>query len=442
MAGFLFNGLMKGAVMTLKELQEKRGKLVHEAREALEAIKANTDDARAAELEARHDTIMGEFDKVEAMIERERKVAEAEARAAEAEEEARASRRPPMGQGVTRGQDNPGEGVTYRSAFYKMLAVRGEMSELSAEERAALRSGAQEVRIQTAGTTTAGGFTVPTELANEIIMAMAAFGPMYDPGVAREIVTSGGGLITIPTVNDTAVTAVAHTEGTALTDDGGKDVTFGQKQLNAYVFDTEFVKWSMELSQDSIFNMETLLGQLLGERLGRIANAQLTTGTGSDAPHGIATAATAGKVATSTTAITWDEIMDLEHSVDPAYRGGPQVRYMFHDTTLAAARKLKDGNGNYLWQMGNVQQGVPGTLLGYRYYINQAMASIPASASASRVMIFGDIGKYYVRKVGAPLIGAIQDKDFWPGFGVAGYIRFDGELADTAAVKHMITAAS
>ncbi|MEP0239023.1 MAG: phage major capsid protein, partial [Marinomonas sp.] len=96
---------------------------------------------------------------------------------------------------------------------------------------------------------------------------------------------------------------------------------------------------------------------------------------------------------------------------------------------------------NYLWQAGNVQGGIAPTLNGYSYSINQAMASL-SDGAASKVMLFGDLQKYIVRKVGAPLIGAISDKDFWPGFGVAGYIRFDGELSDTAAVKHLITAAS
>jgi len=132
--------------------------------------------------------------------------------------------------------------------------------------------------------------------------------------------------------------------------------------------------------------------------------------------------------------------MDFEHSVDPAYRMGPKVRYMFNDSTLAAARKLKDGNGNYLWQMGDVKSGTPGTFNGRAYSINQAVAGLGDGVS-SKVMLFGDFGKYYVRKVGSPLIGAIQDKDFWPGFGIAGYIRFDGEFADTAAVKHLALAA-
>ena len=151
------------------------------------------------------------------------------------------------------------------------------------------------------------------------------------------------------------------------------------------------------------------------------------------------TASTAGKVAAGVAAITSDEIIDLIHSVDPAYRMSPRTAFMLNDQTLAAVRKLKDGDGNYLWQMGNIQNGVPQSLLGYSVRINQAMDSLAAS---KKVMLFGDFGKYFVRKVGQPLIGAIQDKDFWPGFGVAGYIRFDGELSDAAAVKHLITAAS
>ena len=110
---------------------------------------------------------------------------------------------------------------------------------------------------------------------------------------------------------------------------------------------------------------------------------------------------------------------------------------MLNDATLLKLRKLKNGEGVYIWQMGNVQAGVPPSLNGRAYSINQAM---PASTSGLKAIVFGDFGKYYVRKVGAPMIGAIQDKDFWPGFGIAGYIRFDGELADTAAVKHLIMA--
>lgn len=131
-----------------------------------------------------------------------------------------------------------------------------------------------------------------------------------------------------------------------------------------------------------------------------------------------------------------DELLDLIHSIDPAYRGSPKVRFMFNDTTFAAIRKLKDGDGQYLWQP-STQVGQPDRLLGYAYSVNQAMAGL---ATGQKSVLFGDFGKYIVRKVGSPLIGAIQDKDFWPGFGIAGYIRLDGELTDTAAVKHILMA--
>lgn len=420
--------------MSLADLQEKRGRLVTEARAALEEIKSNTDESRAAELEQRHDAIMAEFDQVEANIAREERVAAAEARAAEARER----NRPHQPDSEARGQDQ-GETVEYRTAFAKALC--GPLEDLTAEERAVLQQGRAEFRAQTAGTTTAGGFTVPTELANQIIKSMLAYGPMYDPGVTTEMVTASGNPIKIPTVDDTAVTAEKHTEATALTDDGGKDVTFGQKSLDAYAYDTEFVRWSWELDQDSIFNMEALLGQLLGERLGRIANRELTIGDGTGDPNGIVTASSLGVTTASATAVTADELLDLIHSVDPAYRIGPKVGFMFNDSTLKAIRKLKDGQGNFLWQMGDVQKGVPGSLLGYNYHINQAMGSIPAAAAATRVALFGDFGKYFVRKVGSPVIGVLRER-FWPDMGIAGLIRFDGELGDTAAVKHMITKAT
>jgi HK97 family phage major capsid protein len=429
--------------MTLTELQEKRGRLVTQARDALEEIKKNTDEARAGELEARHDAIMSDFDKLEKQIDREQRQSDLERQITEAAEAEARQRRESRRPGADAGEVRQGGDVDYRTAFHEYLKAQGQRGEMSAEARAVLDRGFTQIESRAQTTTAAaGGYTVPQELANILVQSMLAWGPMYDPGVTTELVTAGGGKITMPTVNDTTTPVVVHTQGTTLTDDGGSDVTFGEKQLDAFAFNTEWLRVSKELVDDSAFAMETILGNLLGERLGRRANLELTTGTGSSAPNGIVTASTLGKTAAGTTAITADEIIDLLHSVNPAYRMGPRVRFMFNDSTLAAIRKLKDGQGNYLWQMGNVQAGVPGTLLGYNYSINQAMASIPASASASRVMVFGDFSKYYVRKVGQPLIGAIQDKDFWPGFGIAGYIRFDGELADTAAVKHLITAAS
>ncbi|HXH52543.1 MAG TPA: phage major capsid protein [Sphingomicrobium sp.] len=424
--------------MTLREMQEKREKLVAAARAALEEIRSNTDEARATELEQRHDTIMSEFDQLEKDIAREERVARIEREATERREKQR-----PIGEdGETRGQDEGEAALTYRDAFYTMLANGGDPSALTAEQRDVLRSGSvemtPELRAQLAGSNAAGGYTVPTELADFIIKSMKAWGPMYDGDIVTDVTTSAGNPIRIPTVDDTANEADARDEADDMVDDGSGDVVFGQKALDAYVFATPFIRFSFELAQDSAFSIEPLLGGLIGERLGRRANRRCTTGTGINQPNGIVTASSHGKTAAATAAVTWDELLELEHSVDPAYRVSPKCAYMFNDNTLLDLRKLKDGEERYVWQAGNVQQGVPPTLNGRRYHINQHMDSL---AAAKRIMIFGDLGKYYVRKVGAPMIGVLRER-FWPDLGIAGLIRFDGELGDTAAVKHLITAAA
>ena len=409
-------------------LRSQMANIATEARAKLAEVTNETPEARADEIEREFDAMMVDHDKLGARAERMEK-ADAAIRSANAVD---VSKRPEFEARQAPAVD-AGEAVSYRQAFYSMIA-NGGIDGLDSEVRNVLRQ--SEVRTQTAGTTTAGGFTVPTELASFIDKAMAASGPMYDSNLFTVLNTTGGNTFNIPTVDDTAVTPVAHTEGTQPTDDGGKDVTFGQKQLGAFAFDTEWVRWSYELANDSILNVEALLGELLGERLGRIANSKLTTGSGSSDVEGIVTNSGLGKTAAATAAITADEIIDLIHSVDPQYRASASTAIMMNDSTLAAVRKLKDGNGNYLWQMGNYQAGVPQNLLGYNVVVNQAMDSL---ATAKKVMLFGDMSKYYVRKVGGPSLFVARER-FAPDYGILGYARFDGVLANTGAVKHLITA--
>lgn len=423
---------------TIKELREQAANAVTEARSMLDAIDDKSSPEQRTEAEQAVDKALDEAKDLEARAERMEKLDAAEKRArdlADAEErKAREEKRP----SYEAASSEDGE-VDYRTAFHAWLRSKAEDGEpLTAEHRQVLRAGFGKVELRAQTTVnSAGGYSIPEQMMTEITRSMLAFGPMYDPGVTREIVTSGGNAMPWPTVDDTASTAGTHTEGATLTDDGGKDVVFGTKQLDAFAFDTEWLRISKELMDDSFLAVEALIGSLLGERLGRIANLQLTTGSGSGAPNGIVTASTVGETAASATAITFDEIIDLEHSVDPAYRSAPGVAYMMNDSTLQAVRKIKDGDGNYLWQAGNVVAGIPGTINGRRYVINQ---QVPSIATGNRVMLFGDMQKYFVRKVGQPLIGAISDKDFWPGVGVAGYIRFDGELSDGAAIKHLVMA--
>jgi HK97 family phage major capsid protein len=110
---------------------------------------------------------------------------------------------------------------------------------------------------------------------------------------------------------------------------------------------------------------------------------------------------------------------------------------MFNDKTLKALRKLKNADGDYIWSKGDVTRGVAPTLLDRPYRINQVMPDIGAAA---KPMLFGDFSKYYVRKVGGPVLGVMRER-FWPNLGIAGLIRFDGELADPRAVKHLANAA-
>lgn len=418
--------------MSLTALQEQRGRLVTQAREALDEIKTNTDEARAAELEARHDAIMADFDKVEKNIEREQRLAAAEARA----EELRAANRPNMGGGEAAGADEV-QAPEYREAFIELARNGFDVQALSQEARAVIKAGVTKIEGRAQSTTAgAGGYTVPTELAAVVDKTMKAWGPMYDEAICTVINTAGGNPLDFPKTDDTAVAVAQHSEAAAMTDDGGVDATFTKMSLGAFAYDTEWVQISMELLQDSAINVEQFIGELLGERLARRVNSELTVGDGTGDPLGIVAASSLGKTAAGTSAFTADELIDLLHSVDPAYRSSPKARWQFNDTTLSAIRKLKDGSGMYIWSMGDIREGEPGRLLGYNYSVNQAVVS---AATGTKPIIFGDHSKYYVRKVGSPVIG-VRREYYWPNIGMAGIIRLDGDLIQTGAVKHLIMA--
>lgn len=419
------------------ELREQMAQLATQARTKLDEIDDKTESARAKEIEQEFDRIMEKHDSIGERVERMERIKAAEDRAKAAEERGD-PRRPNQGDGddASDKRNTP----EYKEVFEK--AVRYGVSALDDEEREIMMEGRasvpSEVRAQSVGTESAGGYTVPEEFSGEIDRAMAAWGPMWNGNIVRELNTSNGRVIKWPTIDDTANTGRIKAENAAVDDDGTDDATFGEKQLDAYVYDTGMVKMPIELLQDSAFNIEGLLDDLFGERLGRLANSVLTTGTGSSQPNGIVTASALGKTAASATAITADELIDLVHSVDPAYRSSPRCRFQFNDTTLAAIRKLKDGQGNYLWQMGDVRSAEPSMILGHPYSINQAMASI---ATGNKSVLFGDHSKFIVRKVLGFQVITLRER-YAENFqiGMVGFKRFDSELINTAAIKHLIQA--
>tara|TARA_A100001201_G_C4095729_1_gene203685 strand:+ start:3585 stop:4904 length:1320 start_codon:yes stop_codon:yes gene_type:complete len=433
----------------LIEIREKQSQIMAEARTILDNVDNDTPEART-EAESKFDAAMVDFDNLEAeagRLEAEQTRNNQLQSARERLESADQSRIPGnRSSAESRDVDpDPDAAQWTEDLAFRTFALHGA-SALPPEARALLRTGFNprghvnqnlpaEIRTLVAGTGSAGGFTIPEGFQAELEKAMLAFGPMLNPAVTRELVTPSGNKIPWPTVDDTGNTGEFHAEGSAVTDDGGADPVFGQRELDAFVYDSEIVKASIELLSDTFMNMEGVLGELLGERLGRIGNAVLTTGTGSGQPNGIVTAASVGVTAASATAVTFDEIIDLIHSVDPAYRQAPTLRFMFNDTTLGVLRKIKDGDGNYLWQQADARAGEPASIFGYAYTVNQAM---PAMTTGLDSILFGDMNKYVVRKVEGTTVFRFGEKYMNElEIGFMAYNRFDGELINTGAVRKL-----
>ncbi len=285
---------------------------------------------------------------------------------------------------------------------------------------------------------TSGGYTKDQMLVNSLELAMLAFGGMAQ--VASVIRTSTGEPMRWPTADDTDNTGAQIGENTS--HDSGSDPTFGSVVWNAYTFSSKIVKVPNELLQDSHFSLPTELGKMLGERLGRIKNTKYTVGTGAGTAKGITLCATAGVSAASATAIAFDELIDLEHSLDPSRRGMPGVGYMFHDSILKALRKLKDGEGRYLWQAG-ANSGAPDTLNTYPYTVNQDMAS--AIAASAITVLFGDMSAYKIREVGQVVLRRLDERFADTNqTGFLALVRGDGNLLDAGdgPVRKLTQAAS
>ncbi|MFZ5829813.1 MAG: phage major capsid protein [Planctomycetota bacterium] len=278
-----------------------------------------------------------------------------------------------------------------------------------------------DVNVNT--TVATGGYTIPEGFVNSLEVSMLAFGGPRQ--VATILRTSGGGDLPWPTATDTANKGALLTEETTVGDSVAP--TFGQIEFKAYKFSSKLVKVSAEILQDSAFDLANELGRMLGERLGRIEADYFTTGTGNDQPQGI-TAAAAGKTTASATAVTADELMDMVHSVDPAYRGMPGVGWMMHDSILLAIRKLKDGEGRYIWQSG-MQSAEPDRLLNYPITINQSMAS--TLAATNKVAVFGALRKFVIRDAGTirlrRLVERYADTD---QEGFVAFTRSDSRILD------------
>lgn len=306
-----------------------------------------------------------------------------------------------------------------------------ERCENSAELRQSLDSW-YERRALSAITAATGGALVPASFIRQCEINMLAFGGMLQACTIQR--TASGELMTIPTADDTSNTGAMIGENTSV--GATADPSFGGVQWTAYKFHSKSVLVPHELLEDAAFDVAGFLAEALPERIARKQNTMFTVGTGANQPKGAVTCAGSGRTATSATAISYDDVIYLEHSIDPAYR--PGCEFMAHDNIVLALRLLKDANNRYLWTYG-VDAGQPDKLDGKRLTINQDMDS--TMASGKKTLLYGRFDKYIVRQAGLArfyrLTERYRDTD-QDGFMM--FQRADGNLlqAGTGVLKYLV----
>lgn len=320
----------------------------------------------------------------------------------------------------------------YERAFDSYL--RRGAADMNNEQRSVLARGftpfgGGEYRDLSVGTNSAGGYTVPPGFAQKITDALKMYGGML--GVANVIRTDSGQSLQWPTADDTGNVGAIVSENNAVTT---QDITFGAKTLSSYMYSSKMVKVSFQLLNDSAFDLGAWLPTKFAQRIGRAINAHFTNGTGGGTqPTGLVPNLSVGKTGTTgqTLTVIIDDLIDLIHSVDPAYRAN--ARFMMADSSIKVVRKIKDTTGVPIWQPG-LQQGQPDTLLGYGVTVNQDM---PVMAANAKSIAFGDFNAAYViREVQGVQVLRLNER-FADALqvGFLSFARYDGNVDDASAAK-------
>jgi HK97 family phage major capsid protein len=235
------------------------------------------------------------------------------------------------------------------------------------------------------GTDSEGGYLVPDEFERTLVEAL------QEENIFRtmaKIIQTASGDRKIPVVASKGTASWVDEEG-AIPE---SDDAFGQVSIGAYKLAT-MIKVSEELLNDSVFNLESYIAREFARRIGAKEEESFFIGDGTGKPTGIFNStggAELGVTAASATAITVDEIMDLFYSLKSPYR--KNAVFVMNDSTVKAIRKLKDGNGQYLWQP-SITAGQPDTILNRPV---KTSAYVPAIAAGAKTIAFGDFGYYWV----------------------------------------------
>lgn len=270
--------------------------------------------------------------------------------------------------------------------------------------------------VMSEGVDADGGFLVPEEFEHQIVTGLEAANVIRS--IAKTITTSAERKIPIAATHSTAQWTPENSSYTE------SNPTFAQKTIDAFKL-TDLVKVSVELLQDSVFDLEDYIANEFARAFGVSEEEAFCIGTGSGQPTGIFTTngGTVGVTAGSATAITVDNLIDLIYALKSPYRRN--AVFLMRDVTVSALRKLKDNNGAYLWQP-SVQAGQPDRLLGYPLYTSPYA---PAVAAGDLPIAFGDFSNYWI----ADRMGRTVQRlnELYAGNGQVGFLateRVDGKV--------------
>lgn len=288
---------------------------------------------------------------------------------------------------------------------------------------------APERRDLVKGTATAGGNTVPTTFYGRLVEHMVEVSGVLAAGPTL-LETASGESIEVPTTTAFS-TAALTAEAVAIAE---SDPAFAKRTLGAYKYGAT-IQVSRELIDDTAVDLLGFIAAQAGRAVGNALGAALVTGSGSSQPAGVATQATAGKTGAATTPTT-DDLIDLMYSVISPYRASSSCRWMFRDATAAHLRKLKDANGQYLWQPSLVL-GQPDMLLGKPVATDPNVAAADNSAKS---VLFGDFAAYWVRLAGGVRFERSDDFAFSSDLVTFKVVaRADGMTVDqTGAIKAFV----
>lgn len=419
----------------LAQLREARDVKAREANALNDKYPA--DQRMTAEDASKLDALLGEVEAIDTEIARSMKVAAMSAPApGSADEAARAL------EAATR---TPGQHGNVEENKALKAFLQGGLSALTQDQR-----GAMNARVNTdiraamsTTTTTEGGYTTALEYQRSVEKALKEFGGMRE--VATVFQTATGMQLQFPTGDATSEVGEIVGQNTAVT---AGDTTFGLVTLDVYKYSSKKIALPFELLQDSFIDIEAYIREVLQMRLGRIQNTHFTTGSGTGQPRGVVTAAASGKVGTTgqTTTVIYDDLVDLEHSIDPAYRRMPGVGFMMNDASVKVVRKIKDSQGRPIFVPGYEQGnpgGAPDRLLGRPLFINQDVATMAANAKS---ILFGAFSKYRVRDVMDLTLFRMTDSAFTLNgqVGFVAFMRTGGNLIDISGstVKYYANSAT